>query len=509
MKIKIIIRSHGLIGMMARKAFIFSVFFLLALSGPATLSGEEIEPQTPPPARISLDEVLHRALEKNFDIRLARIEQRINLLNIPASRSVYDTLLSSDVNYAYDNFKKSSQYSGDLNKIGNYGLGVSRLLPWGTTLSLEFGNQYSFSDSAFTTINPSTESYLKATLIQPLLKNWGGMQTRGEIELVGIEMDNLNLAAWQLMESSLAEAGRTYWDLIEIRTEVRLEEEMEGRARYIFELTERQLKMGMVEQVDLLAASANLKIRESEVIYDRERLITVSRKLKLLIDDRSPALLLPKDDLGLPAEVELESFPDCMTVALENRWDYLRARQELEAGEINLDLKKNSRWPEIDLVASYGRNGLSDKWNSAADEIFSEENPQYYAGVQFSYFLENNLAESETLQAELKDAGAIIRVKKIEREIYTQVDQQLRTSRVSLDLALREDEIKELQHAKLTEEEQRFKYGRSNSKTVIDYQNDLLVSQLTAARALTVYYKSLIDLQVAQGVLLRRQLGAE
>ena len=141
MKIKIIIRSHGLIGMMARKAFIFSVFFLLALSGPATLSGEEIELQTPPPARISLDEVLHRALEKNFDIRLARIEQRINLLNIPASRSVYDTLLSSDVNYAYDNYKKSSQYSGDLNKIGNYGLGVSRLLPWGTTLSLEFGNQ--------------------------------------------------------------------------------------------------------------------------------------------------------------------------------------------------------------------------------------------------------------------------------------------------------------------------------------------------------------------------------
>lgn len=447
-------------------------------------------------------------MEKNFDIRLARIEQRINLLNIPASHSVYDTLLSADINYAYDNFKKSSQYSGDLNKIGNYGLGVSKLLPWGTTLSLEFGNQYSFSDSAFTTINPSTESYLKALLIQPLLKNWGGMQTRGEIEMVGIEVDNLNLVTWQLMENSLADAARTYWDLIEIQSEVSLEEEMEERARYLFELTERQLKIGMVEQVDLLAASANLKIRESEVIYDRERMVTASRKLKLLIDDRSSELLLPEDDLDLPREVEFETFSESMTLALENRWDYLRAKQELEAGKINLDLKENSLWPEIDLVASYGRNGLSDKWNSAADEIFSDENPQYYAGLQFSYFIDNNLAESETLQAELKEAGAIIRVKKIEREIYTQVDRQLRTSRVSLDLALREDEIKELQQAKLAEEEQRFKYGRSNSKTVIDYQNDLLTSQLTAARALTVYYKSLIDLQVAQGVLLRRQLGA-
>jgi outer membrane protein TolC len=376
-------------------------------------------------------------------------------------------------------------------------------------LSLEFGNQYYFSDSAFTTINPSTESNFKVSLSQPLLKNWGGMQTRGKIEIIGIEVDNLNLVAWQLMELSLTEAARTYWDLIEIQTEVRLEEKMEERARYLFDLTEKQLKMGMVEQVDLLAASANLKIRESEVIYDRERLITVSRQLKLLIDDRSPELLLPRDDLELPRQVEIETFSECMTVALGNRWDYLRAIQELEAGKINLDLKENSRWPEIDLVASYARNGLSDKWEGAAEEIFSEDSPQYYAGLQFSYFLENNLAESETLQAELAEARSLVRTKKIEREIYTQVDHQLRTSRVSLDLALREDEIRKLQQAKLTEEEQRFKYGRSNSKTVIDYQNDLLVSQLTAARALTVYYKSLIDLQVAQGVLLRRQLGAE
>jgi outer membrane protein len=507
LKVNSIIRFRAIIRNIVGKVAVVAVIFLLSPGGMVSLHAEDGD--AIPAQLISLEEVLYRALEKNFDIRLARIDQEINLLNLPASRSVYDTLLSAEANYTYDTFKKSSQYSGDLNKIGNYGLGVSKLLPWGTSLSLEFGNQYYFSDSAFTTINPSTESDLKVSLSQPLLKNWGGMQTRGEIEMIGIEVDNLNLVAWQLMESSLAEAGRAYWDLLEIRSEVRLEEEMEERARYLYDLTEKQLKMGMVEQVDLLAASANLKIRESEVIYDRERLITVSRQLKLLIDDRSPELLLPRDELELPGEVEIETFSDCMTVALENRWDYLRAIQELEVGKINLDLKENSRWPEIDLVASYARNGLSDKWNSAADEIFSEDNPQYYAGLQFSYFLENNLAESETLQAELEEARALLSTKKIEREIYTQVDQQLRTSRVSLALALREDEIRELQQAKLTEEEQRFKYGRSSSKTVIDYQNDLLLSQLTATRALTVYYKSLIDLQVAQGVLLRRQLGAE
>jgi len=507
LKANLIRKFSGRMERVVRKGVAIFVIVLFCLSSMASLHAAEGD--AIPPKLISLEEVLRRALENNFDIRLARVEQRINLLNIPAARSVYDTLLSADANYAYDNFRKSSQYSGDLNKIGNYGLGVSKLLPWGTTLGLEFGNQYSFSDSAFTTINPSTESYLKATLIQPLLKNWGGMQSRGEIELVGIEMDNLNLAAWQLMESSLAEAGLVYWDLLEIQTKLKLEEEMENRARYLFELTERQLKMGMVEQVDLLAVSANLKIRESNVVYDRERMTTISRRLKLLIDDRTPELLLPEEGLELPRAVEFATFSDCMAVSLKNRWDYLRARQELQAGDIKLDLKQNSRWPEVDLVASFARNGLSNNWSNAADGIFSDDNPQYYTGLQFSYFLENNLAESETMQAELGKAGSIIRVKKIEREIYTQVDQQLRTSRVSLDLALREDKIRELQHSKLKEEEQRFKYGRSNSKTVIDYQNDLLQSQLNVTRALTVYYKSLIDLQVSQGVFLRRQLGSE
>lgn len=123
-----------------RKVVIFLVIFLLSISSVVFIYAEGGESQTSSHHWISLEEVLRQSLAKNFDIRLARIEQEINLLNLPAARSVYD------------NLKKSSQYSGSLNKIGNYGLGVSKLLPWGTSLSLEFGNQYNFSDSAFTTV---------------------------------------------------------------------------------------------------------------------------------------------------------------------------------------------------------------------------------------------------------------------------------------------------------------------------------------------------------------------
>lgn len=486
-----------------------ALIFWGALFGSGLLLGIEERVEEPASRLVPLAEVLRRALENNFDIRLARFDQKINRYRLPVADSVYDTLLTAGADYTYDDFKKSSEYYGDLNKTGSFGLQLGKKLPWGTDLKLDISNQYTSSDSFFATINPAYDSYLELSLSQPLLKNWGGKLIRGEIELARIDVDNFNLLAWENMELALALTAHTYWDLVEMEEEVHLEQKMEERARYLHQLSQEQLKMGMVEKVDLVAAEANLKIREADVVLDREKLITISRLLQFLINDTDTTMLLPADKLEIPRGEPVLDFSESLQVALENRWDYLRTLKELEAKEIEVELKENSRWPQVDLVASFARNGLSDEWARALDDIFSQNNPRYYIGVQLSHFLENRCADSEAEMAKLEKSKALVRIKKLEREIYTQVDDQLRTTRVSLDLALREDEIKKLQREKLNEEEKRFKYGRSNSKTIIDYQSDLLLAQLRFARALTVYYKSLIDLQVAQGVFLRKQMGME
>ncbi len=479
------------------------------LLGAFSLPAAEEKASELAPRPISFSEVLSLALENNFDIRLARLEQKINRYNIPISRSVYDTLLSAEADYTYDRFKKSSDFYGGLNKTGNLDLSLSKKFPWGTDLSLGFSNQYSSSDSFFTSMTSVFESSLQVSFSQPLLKDWGGMITRGEIEMVRLDVNSFDLLAWENIEAALALAARTYWELAEIREEVRLEEQMEERARYLYELTRKHLELGIVEEVDLVAAEANLRIREAEVVLDRERLVTTSRLLQFLLGEAGPGLLLPAEALNVPESGVADTLDECLNVAIKNRWDYLIARNDLEAEEINLDLKENGRWPEVDLVGSFARNGVSEEWGEAVDRIFSEENPQYYVGLQLSYFLENRLAGSELDQAELEKARALLRIKQVEQEIYTEVDDKLRASRVSLELARRQEVIERLQREKLDEEEKRFKYGRSNSKTVIDYQHDLLLAQLSLAQAVTVYHQSLIDLQVAQGVFLRKQMGMD
>ncbi len=62
--------------------------------------------------------------------------------------------------------------------------------------------------------------------------------------------------------------------------------------------------------------------------------------------------------------------------------------------------------------------------------------------------------------------------------------------------------VAQLQQKKLDAEIQRFKYGRSNSDYLIRYQEDLLDARLNLARALYLYQATLIDLKVAQQILL-------
>jgi len=59
-----------------------------------------------------------------------------------------------------------------------------------------------------------------------------------------------------------------------------------------------------------------------------------------------------------------------------------------------------------------------------------------------------------------------------------------------------------LQAQKLNEEEKRFRYGRSDTDTLIRFQGDLLKARETAAAAKYRYYASLIDLSLKEGTLL-------
>ena len=59
------------------------------------------------------------------------------------------------------------------------------------------------------------------------------------------------------------------------------------------------------------------------------------------------------------------------------------------------------------------------------------------------------------------------------------------------EVAKNSDAIAVLEEQKLTEEEKRFNHGRSDTDTLIRFQEDLTQAKLTAAQAKHRYYQSI------------------
>jgi outer membrane protein TolC len=226
---------------------------------------------------------------------------------------------------------------------------------------------------------------------------------------------------------------------------------------------------------------------------------------ELIADDAysiSDDELVPIGDGGLrPAD---GSAVAAVSAALSMRPDYMEMRTLLERERIVLKYAENQAWPEVDLEASYGFNGLGDSFTRSFKSI--ESNPEWSVGVIFSYPLGNRAAKGELETARLQATQALLRLKRLEQEIVLGVKgslEQLETDFRRLEAA---DVAVRLAEQTLDAEEKKLEAGRSTTFNVLRIQEDLLLARLKRLDAVSDYNASLVAFYREKGTLLE-ELG--
>jgi len=172
-------------------------------------------------------------------------------------------------------------------------------------------------------------------------------------------------------------------------------------------------------------------------------------------------------------------------------------------------LNRKKIWPEINLVASLARNGLGAHFPKAVQDISEEDNPEYFLGLKVSFPLENNKAESQAERAKLEKAKALLELKLLERKISIEIMDQVRTCNILREVTQTSRQVADLQDRKLQEEEKQFSYGRSDTDTIVRFQEDVLQARFKAAQDNFDYQSSLIDLRKNEGMLLGKYWEGE
>ncbi len=476
-------------------------FLFVALSGAAGEEEVSSGPWVPEVAALSLDEVTTLALENSLDIQIARFDAHVKRNDLPAALSIFDTYFTAQAGYRENRFKKASALLGSRSIDTSYGIGLSKLLPTGTTVSLDLDHSRASTDVSSVTVNPAHQAVATLTLNQSLGKNFFGLIDRTNIKITKLDIENAEWTSLDRIEEALADVQKAYWKLAYLGEEVAVMRDMYAKAKDLLEVYDRKRVFGLVEDPEHYGAQANEAKRQNSLLASIDAVHAARNHLLLLLNqDGRQVRITPGDPITLAGE-DID-FNEALTRAIENRRDYKKALNAVQMKKLDLVVKKNSMWPEIDLEASFARNGLNGAYEKAWEGISKENNPQYYVGVTLKVPLENRKARAELSTAKIEQAKALLELKVAERKIFTEINDLVMRVKVRIGQVLTRRRVAELETKKLEAEEKRFRLGRSDSDVIIRYQEDVLSARSSHMQALYDYWVSLIDLRVAQGVLL-------
>lgn len=470
----------------------------ICLASPAVSAEEESGHKV---FALSIADVTRLALENNFDVQIAKFDAYINRNDLLEAVSIFDTILSASASFEDDQLKQSSTIFGSKSLTNIYSLNLSKKLPTGTTLSLGVSDTRDFTNSSFATINPAHEALAKFSLTQSLGKNFFGLIDRNEIKITKLDIENSDWTSLERIERSLAQAQKAYWAVVLFSEELDIKREEYKRARALYEIYSKKIHFGLIEDPDLYASEANMIQRENDVLASLDQLNAAKDALLLLLNEENRRIRIrPLDHLTLEGPpVDLNQ---ALESAIKNRKDYKKAKNEIDKKKLSLVSRKNSLWPQIDLAATFARNGLTRKYAKAFEDIINEDNPEIFVGVTVSIPIENRKARGQYNKAKLEKARALVELKKTERVILTEINDLVTRLGIQAGRVLTLKRVASLQEKKLQAELKRFKYGRSSSDILIRYQEDALSAKLAHERSLYNYRVSLIDLKLAQNILL-------
>jgi len=457
---------------------------------------------------LSLNRVMQLALQNNFDIQLAKYDAQIARTDKGVSESVYDTVIDMELKYRKDKAARTSSLMGSETVDNDYNVGVTKKLPTGTTVSVDMTNNRNWTDSSFATLNPSHDSGLGITIEQELGKNFFGIQDRGDVKITKIDIENSEYTSLDKIEGYLADVQKAYWDLVLQIERLEIEKRMVEQAKKLYDLHQEKVKDGLVENPELYASEANYRVRVNELLLLEDLVKNKENALKLLLNiEDDDVRIKPADSFEVGnGNRELDI---ALKQAFENRRDYKKTLNAIKSKNINLSMKKSNIWPEINLKASLVRNGVGAHFKDSLGDVGDEDNPNFFAGLTVSFPLENSKAKSQLKAAEIEKAKAIIGVKQIERKITVNIIDQVRNCNVRKESAINRIRIAELQTQKLEEEEKRFNYGRSNTDTLIRFQEDVIQAELLSTQAKFNYHTALVDLELKQSMLLDKYWEGE
>jgi len=201
-------------------------------------------------------------------------------------------------------------------------------------------------------------------------------------------------------------------------------------------------------------------------------------------------------------QVNLENS---VSLAMANRPDYASALKKLDREDIRVAYSKNQRWPQLDLKASYGLNGLDYDNSDSLDDAINADGKAWYMGLELRIPIGGGMkTRSELIAAKHKKTQALLELKALETTLKNALHTSISNVQSSSDQERNYQKVAELNKRLLDVEMIRLNQGKSSNQDVLDKEEKYHQARNAYLESMVENIKSRLELELIEGTLLQR-----
>ena len=466
--------------------------------------------------RLSLRDFVRLVREKNEQIGYQDSEWAISREAVKGAKAIFEPAFVGSYQFQEDKRRNTVQELVSQGfapifqeRSSSYQAAVEGLVPTGAKLRLGYTNK-DFTNSIDNRFNVDRESQtvVGANLVQPLLKGRGVGPTTAVIRVAEADSDIAFQTYRGQMMRVVSDAIAAYWELSLARERHRVRKESERNAEGILRHNIARAQAGKIAETEVLEAKAGLVMRKSLVNEADQAIVAATNNARSFFSASAAegaAGIWPAEPLD-PKEEVIPGFSESLARSFRHRAEYIASRRKIEREEIKLIFAENQRWPQLDLKGSYNINGLDDRPRASWGDAWSRDFETWSVGLELRIPLGGDRKSKSELEAtKQRKRQALLELKAVEVALANAVDTSVQGVANGRQQVGHFAGIVEMTRQLLEAETVKFDAGKSNSRILLEREENLNKAKEAYIESLVKYRKLLTQLDMAEGTLLANQ----
>ncbi len=481
--------------MIRRLRYFTLAYFCLAMATPMAMAES-----------MSLKQVIETVIARNPDVTISRIDSAIAATETTRLQGILDPKISASASASDEKIPTISDFQPSEQRIGQLNGAISKPLASGETIGADFS--YSRTSQGFRSpfaanlalFNPAYRNQININYRRPLLKGAGRPEYNLALSGARAGVEQARMQRRVIIHNLTLKAINAYYLLASDDINIDIAKQAVRRARKLLAYQRSRERFGLIEKADRLQAEALLAARKTDLQRARSVRLNDQNKLNRLMLRAANTEIAVTHSHHPP--LQTPGIEAAVKQAKQLRPELQALKAQMQAADARLAIARDADQMQLDLVAKLGTRALDKTPLPAAAAGFSTHDHFASVSLELSDALGRNTANAAIRKAILQrqriEAQRISAMKQIRDDIsaaVTAIKAGLPT------LALARKQVKAEQR-KFNAEMQRYRQGRSDTATVVQFEGELSNAALNAKLQQLTIELAEKQLAWAQGKLL-------